>query len=727
VTLQRFQRTQLLQPVPLQTGRAQQTEALAQALGEFQQIATQIGQTVQADRGQEAGATEGATLDAPQRRSPISAFGRAFNETATRAHAAAVDTDIRVTMDRLSQEHPTDTAAFDASADGYAKGLLDQVDPRIRPQIEQELALQRIRHRNQILREEQALILEQSMTELVSSAEGIQADALRAARDGDVEFMEHQRGKWLEMVQSATRSEDNPEGLLAPGDVAQMERQFERAIDTELVIGDFETILRDMGPDAAQQAFDQFERSPLAELGPLTNEDRDRILARMGALMGRDMTRLNREEAARRAAEQAGLQAIRERVGQAKSVLDRGFIPEGLEQLVKDTEGTSFEGEVQVAVSLANQASEFSLLPAVARSNVLERLEAGMRGREVNPIEVERLRTFDTMHQNLLRAQDRDPMGLAITQGIIEAPEPIDMSSAEALAESLRGRVGAAQRIESHLQIADAPPLTQAEADQLAEMWAASTAETRVQLLGGLSAGLGERSRDAFQQIHKSGADLMAWTGGMVTEGMDLAARQVLLGLDELTADPKLAPPDLDIRPELETLRRAYPPATGAAVIEAVTAHYAHQSRLAGDFSAVYERGRARKAIEAVTGGLLEFNLRSFGPKSHSPAPAPGVTNRDMRNWFSSLGPSDIETMGGVAGMAPETALDTIRRSGRLTSIGRGEWLVSLSSPTDDGRERYLQDEQGNPFVLRWSTSQQRVDEGAGLREAPASGRIAPR
>jgi hypothetical protein len=712
MSIERFQRTLALTPTDARTGAPQQAEALAAALGEFTRVATQIGMQVQSQRGAEAGAQAGNQVDAPNRRTGVGIFAQRFNEAAQKAHGAAIDTDIRLTMDRLATEYETDSAGFDAAFQGYQRGMLDSIDVRVRPQVEQELALQQARHRAPIIKREQDILLEQNMATLVDSAEGIRLDALQSARDGDVEFTEHQRGKFLDIITTAERTEDNPTGILSPGDVQQMRKDFERSIDAELVVGDFERILRDMGLDAAQQAFDSFERLPQRLMGDISPQERDQLLGRMGALMSRDMARAARDAAAENAKRSAMDKAARDQINGAIKVLEAGFVPDGLEDTLRLAEGTELEGPARIAVTLAGQAAQFSAMAPTTRAQALERMEADMRGRPIDPVELQRLRSFDTIHDNLQRDLDRDPMGLGIRQGIIEPPAPLDLSSAEGLAETLAERVGPARALESHYQQRNTPPLTAAEADQMSELWAGSSAETRVALLAGISQGLGERAADALQQIHQSGGDLMAWTGGMVMEGNDRAARQVLLGLEELAADPRLAPNDIDARPELADVRRAYGPATGASVIDAITAHYAHESRLASDHSADFNPRRLRNSIDAVTGGgILEVNFRNFGPKSVTPAPAPGVTARDMKRWYNGLEPSAIDELGGVAGLSSTRALEMIRQNGRLTSVGRGEWMVSVSSPADDGRQRFLMGDNGEPFILRWDAGRPRMPE----------------
>lgn len=225
----------------------------------------------------------------------------------------------------------------------------------------------------------------------------------------------------------------------------------------------------------------------------------------------------------------------------------------------------------------------------------------------------------------------------------------------------------------------------------LTDALAAGTAGERLSLLQAIHQGLGARAPSTLEVLHKNGHDTLAFVGGMVYEG-NVAARDVLAGLDALAADPKLAPADLDSRPELQTVRAAYPPSTQAAAVQAITAHYARASVIAQDHSALFDKGRWEKSVKAVTGGIIEYKaggLLRTQATSYFPAPAPAVGNREFKRWVDALGPEQIEAMGGVAGMSPEFAIESIRTRGRLLPIGRGRWLVSLSSPSD-GVMRFL-------------------------------------
>lgn len=673
-----------LQVQPIDNSRAAVTSQLAQALGQFSRRTAAIGGQMASDMGERQGAQEGASTRAPGRKAGYTAFGRAYNNAAERAHAAAIDQDVLINLERIALESPQNTAEFDAKVTGYRKGLLEAVDPAMRPAVAQELDLMTQRHRARVQAEERKLVLESSMGTLVEAASGIEGDTLRAARDGDLDIVEHQRAKLVELLSGATRSPENPEGILDPAEVAKRLAAFERQIDAELLVGDFERVLRTEGAAAAMAVMDRFEAGEIAELEPLVPEDRDRLLGRMNALLARQMTRENRDQAAADAAERARLAELKDRTDDAVRVLEAGFMPEDLEELISDSAGTEYESRARLAAAIAGQAQTFALMDPRSQEAALAALEGNMRDREVKPEEVQLLNTLSKIHANALTQLDQDALSYGQRQGLIDPLGELGVSNPESLAEGLADRRAAAVKLEAHYGRPVAA-VTRQEASMLSDALAQGTASERMTLLSSLVDGLGTRAPSTLEALHKEGHETMAFAGGMLAEG-NQAARDVLLGLDHLAADPGLKPKDLESRPELLGVRRAYPPGTQNGVVSAITAHYARLSAVAGDHSGEFNPRRWETSVNAVTGGIVQYNTTQ---QSVFPAPAMGMSSRDFRKWMDSLGPEEISSMGGVAGFSPERAIEEIRDRGRLVPIGRGRWLVSLTSPMD-GSERFL-------------------------------------
>jgi hypothetical protein len=716
--LQRFERGESLQVLPADMSRAQASADLVRALGSVRNLSAGVGQELAAQRGQAAGQAAGAGTEAPERRSGITPYGRSFNHAAQRAHAAAIDGDIRLNTARIAAEAPTDTAEFDARMEGYRRGLVEQIDPAMRPAVEQELELQTFRHRQKVQAAEEQLILQENMATLVTEAEGIQTDTLAAARDGDIDIVQHQSEKLRELIEAATQTRDNPDGLIEPQRAQEMIRSFERAIDSELVIGDFERILREGGSTAGQQAFDEFEGARIDGLGELTTEDRDRLVNRMQALLNRQIARENRDQAQGDAAERAWRQELKERTDRAVRILEQGFEPEGLDDLLEDARGTEFESEVRVAAAMAGTAHAFALRSPREQEVILNTIEADMRGRPVDELELDRLARLEKIHDNMQRELNNDALSYAMRQGIIEPVAPLNFADPEALAEGLRERAGAIARAQGHYR-QPVPAFTEQEAAELTDALAAGTAGEQLQLLTGVVDALGSKAPAALEAVHKQGHDMMAFVGGMMVDG-NPAARDVLIGRQHLAADSGLAPADMDARPELEAVRKAYPPGTQAAVVQAIEAHYARLSAVEGDHSGEFDTRRFRRSVEKVTGGIIEHTSGGMFSRTRSvfPAPERGMTSRDFRGWIRSLEPDDIERMGGVAGMSPQFVLDQLEGGAKLVPVGRGRWLVSLTSSVDGG-ERFLHaanpaDPSAPEFVLEFFP-----DARPGRREDP--------
>lgn len=125
------------QAQPQDTGQAQVFNTLADRLREFSQgiYETQVAPAIKA-KAQVAGAAAGAA-SAPQLKSNLTLYGRAYNDSAVRAYAMSQYSDIEQTMGQFEAEAGTDAAKFSAKVDGWRTGAIQGSIPEARPFIQQ--------------------------------------------------------------------------------------------------------------------------------------------------------------------------------------------------------------------------------------------------------------------------------------------------------------------------------------------------------------------------------------------------------------------------------------------------------------------------------------------------------------------------------------------------------------------------------------------------------------
>lgn len=285
MTVRRFQRNLGYSPQPTQTGQADVASALAARLQRFAGIAADVVDERAAARGTAEGAQVGA-VTAPPRRSEFTVRGQAFNAAAQKAHAAAVDTEVRTKLAEFAEAHPSDPDAFDARVAGFQKGLLADADAALRPAIEQELTIQGQRLRGAIADRKRGLIAEQTLSDLNAGVEGAAAGALGASRAGDLDLAEHERGKVADLLTSQVRTPENPFGLYSADEVRQKLAVLDAEMDDEVLLGGFQKQLGETPTPttiaAATAQLAAFRAADAGSLG-LTPERKDAVTRKLEA------------------------------------------------------------------------------------------------------------------------------------------------------------------------------------------------------------------------------------------------------------------------------------------------------------------------------------------------------------------------------------------------------------------------------------------------------------
>jgi hypothetical protein len=687
------------------TGRdaaAATQQTLAEKLSGFSRQASALGGDLRAKAGAQAGA-EAGLKGPPDLKDPLTRFGQAFNQTAIDVHRATTSADLVENLDRVEQEAGADTKAFDAAAAGVVKGTVSSASPAIQAELAAEAHVQVGRRRARVAAAEQKVIQDDQVAEITRASETFRGAALAAARDGDGTDLLMQRQQYLDLLHKSAQTKENPAGLLDPAKVAKLTADFETDLDTEVHVGNFERVLRDKGTAAAEKVREDFEGTKIKDLGDLTVEARDQVLGRMNAMLGHAYAEEARTRGATNAARDAKDAELRERWGEMEKALAEGYKVEGMDQLVADSRGSKMEGTIVQGAMLARQGAAFALQPPAAQERFLQDREGKLRGRDVNPAEVTQLDAFKSIAQRLQTNLDQDPLGTAVKQGIVDPLPALDFKDPQALQGALQARASASRAAEAHYG-RSVPPLTREEAGAVGTAWAAGKASDRLAILQGMSAGLGSRFEDAMAMVHKDGHQTLAWLGGL-SQADPSAAREVILGLDLMEADKGLVPKDIDSRSDLESVRNAYQ--NSKPVVEAITAAYARKSQLASDFSGTYDPDRMAKAIDQVTGGVIEYSNKTG--VSQFPAPARGRTSSgDFEDWMDGLSGAVIDAQGGVQGYKGDDALALIRERGRLVSVGPGVWHVAIpAAGSGDWGALYRKNKPGekglHPFELRWT------------------------
>src|SRR5688572_2646052 len=236
----RYQRNTFYQAPGVDTSQSESASNLRDTLLNFSQQAGNLGAKLSAERGAREGARDAGTK-APKRRSNFTASGQAYNRAVIEGHAAAVDADSRETIQRIADDSGTDLAAFDASVQGYVKGLESSIDPALTPDVVRTTLARAAPIRRGIVETRRQLSLRTAQVQTAKNAQELRAEALNAARNDEADdqavlaFSQFQT-----TITNNIRSLENPEGLFDPEEAQKWLEGTRQDFGQELLLGQLE-------------------------------------------------------------------------------------------------------------------------------------------------------------------------------------------------------------------------------------------------------------------------------------------------------------------------------------------------------------------------------------------------------------------------------------------------------------------------------------------------------
>ena len=681
--IKRFQRQTTFERPRIDMTEAQGLQSLASKLQQFsnrQQTVMDRQAALEGERaGQAAASGKVGGVDLKQEQT---IRAHAFNKGAQMAHAAAIQTDIRANVGRIELEHKSDPAGFEAALGGYRDGLFGEIDPMLRPHAESEIADYASRAQLRILEQHQANQIKENAAQTSTMVNGIRDDAMNAYRAGDIALALKKQEQLFALWDEAVA-----DGVFDVEKVATAKERFAETADGNLLLGQFDKTLRNQGIEGAEKALDNLRRVTKSDLSP---EARDKLVSTMETRLTRARATENRKQA-RLNAEQAAIE--KQHKGAVKSAihaLDRGYIPENLEQLTEIVEGTGLEAELKKASQFAEAANKFSLLDPATQEATLKKLkEDKSRSGE----EVELIERYQKVHNHTTKMLKENPLQLAVEQGVVTGLPPIDLNNPE----TLRQRMMAVQTAEAHYR-QNISPLTKREAAQMSDAMTKMGADQKLAVLGAVVSATGDNSLEIMGQLDKNNQTLLAMAGSLMAEGQPEVARLAILGSEQILHNKGILPKDADLMPEVNSyLGTAFiaNPRYQAAVVRTVKSVYAAMAADAGIIDGALDADLLNTALEAVTGGVIMRDNPGWGTgDSYVVAPAHGVDEDQFEEWIDELTIADIEAMGGIMALEGDELVEQVQ-DGVLVSVGRGRYLVNVGTG-------YLLAPNGEPFELTW-------------------------
>lgn len=450
--------------------------------------------------------------------------------------------------------------------------------------------------------------------------------------------------------------------------------QYDLNVGLQEELAEVETIYRNQGDIAAQQFLRRTEDAAPKDGFSQKEQDKlvDQVITRYHRLSGRDK--------AGKAAGQKQLDLMIKNYEKAR----KDGIPVQTSQAAGLYIMTQDEPDLQKRLQVADRVAIFS---GASHADQMEMAKTYTMGDLKNVPEAAGMQDAFIERQKQLK---KDPLGYAIKQENVEQV-PFDVENPIQSMIAMKEQAD----IASEFYGVDMPLLTKDQVTQLDRAWPTMSEPSQLGFITGLAA-MGDEAIPTLESISKNNGGMLAGLGGMAIQGHDVS--NALYG-QKLIQDNSAVIPDKKDMLTLITNDKQFSAAFSSnpthlnAMNDIVMANYAGLTKgVIGDL----DEDLLDQAIDMSTNGIL--NMENDRDKTYVvEAPFPDMTEDEMKAGINSLQPTQIDQLGGVAGMSEEAALEAFLDRGSLQSIGNGRYQVIMNGQVWQSR-----DEPGQPFILDW-------------------------
>lgn len=703
----RYQRSEAAQAIPTSKAEANNLQSLAERLRQFSERQHDREDRQAAFEGEQAGQLAASGKIGGLDLSDNSTIrSRAFNKGAQLSHAAAIKVDINENISRLKMENPYDVAAFTEKAAGYKKGLLSKVDSSLYALAEADL---NTAISNGTIRIGEDFMKKEQQKQVATIQKGVAVSEeliLQLSAAGDIEGAQDQMAQVLTALNEGVAA--NLPGL-DQAFVDDYMMKLSELSDSELILGTFKRELEANGIEAAQSALDAFSAYTDTLLDDEGNEvsirpdTKRKIITSMNTLINRAQADQNAIDAASKAQQAAIKQVLKDEVQEHIKALDLNQFPNTLEELKKqliqfpDLEKDLLRAEAEAAAAAVFMTSRPSIMESTINTMNSKK--------DLSPGQAQLLERYKKIYADTTARMNTDMLNLAVEQGVIEIPGPLNYSDPA----DLKDRVLQYRAAQKHYGVSGGSPLTKNERQNLIDFLedTETPAMSKMQALGVIVDGLGPASTDLFESMFGESAPEYIMVGELISEArsegnvpLTVTAENILKGMELIEKNLVIVKPELEDNILLHVGDAAQENSDYAQmVVQSVKALYVNANRGTTGKSVNME-DEILKYLEEVTGGVIEYN----GTKII--APGRGITQVMFETKIDNLTRNDLNAMGGVD-LSRYTAAEALElvQNGRFKSVGQGKYVVVISEEGDPGPEEVLRNKFYDTFIFNFDTA----------------------
>jgi hypothetical protein len=364
--------------------------------------------------------------------------------------------------------------------------------------------------------------------------------------------------------------------------------------------------------------------------------------------------------------------------------------------------------EAETAAPIVREA--YQMKPEALAGQVAQMRQVMAGSADVTPAMMRRLKLFEGVQQEMARARNEDPVGLAIRAGVAPntvLPEPGDMRS-PATVDAIARRSIAMERAHGEYG-GEAKFFRPDEAKSYKAAYEQADDTAKIDMLSALAKGASPQAYAAAVRQIAGDSPVLQWAGTLARTDVE-TARSILRGQqlinDKGTPDPKAT----ELRNALKGTLRGdlFPGEHQGAVIEAALAIYAAERGKSWTLYDGDDRAGLEKALQRAAGGVI---TRHNGGQTVLPR---GMGEAQFSTVWNAL---DERVLGSL-GMSP----DFIKRNGQLLRMSADEGKYAVAIP-QGGKQRPVLDPDGRPLILDMEmlARQPRYQFGAFSRQSPVA------
>ena len=646
-------------PTPVDESAARRFQALAGLADTVSETALRIGERQLERRAIEAKATgaeagamavgEAVKTGNLELRSGGTIYDESYNDALESAYLAQVSTDAKNEFNRIIAEAPDDVTSFNELAQKAIAGIKTGVDQRYVDVIDSTLNNYFTTAQTKVFAAEQAKNRRMANEARLASIDSAAVSAASLSREGNRQ----------DAMAEVMEAEVVIDSMVATGDLGARDAENKkRVLKREVLEQDYKFQLDQKveteGYSAAFQALDKFER------------DKDFTPDEWAAFKSNAAAELSRAKSIQDASQVAQEKQTQKAITDFENAVSLGVDvdPQEKARVQGLVEGTEYEARF----NRINTVAAYSVMPTRDRNQVLQRASEAAARLE----NTEDYAALLTAEQKIRERLNKDAFQFGVDQGLVDF-KPFDYTDPNSLAE----RVSQADILSEHYSV-QVSPLTEVEVSTLANGINNMTVDEKMALANTLS-----QAPSLWGELDKKNQKAFAMAGAI---GDSEVMRAVFQGQEMIREKLVQVPSKQDYLATFEDyVQDVYGTDDKAAIMQAAIAHYS-AVQIPGE---MFDRGLFEDSLNAVAGTMEEVNgFRTVMPR--------GVDPDQFETFIDNIDADYIESIGGVANMTTEMAVDVSKNS-RLSATGENFYEVRVNGMQS------LMKKDGTPLVISYT------------------------